>query len=445
MFFMDRSVAEKSWCAKNFRLFEKELDGQTRQPLHALRKKAFQRFSEIGFPSLRDELWRFTDISPIKNGRFDLPQQGENALEIPHDTLSQFFLKDLECSRLVFINGQFVRELSSMNDLPQGVIVSTLADAIARDHGLVEKYFKPRVQTDSNVFALLNSAFVQNGAFVHVPDNTVLERPIHVVYFTSSGNRALVTHPRNLYVFGDNVQGAVIETYAGSDDFYFTNPVTDIAVGVNSQVDHYKIQRESESAFHVAVQHSTVGRDSQFTTNNYDFGGSLVRNDAVSVLNGEGITSTLNGLYLLWKDQHVDNHTLIEHVKPHGISRELYKGILYDESHAVFNGKIFVHREAQKTDAIQKNKNLVLSESAGVDTQPQLEIFADDVCCTHGGTVGQLDEDGLFYLRSRGIGKSEAENIMIHAFAGEVTENIRLEPVKEQIEQLVLQRLAKNG
>jgi Fe-S cluster assembly protein SufD len=442
---MELTVAEKNWGAENFLLLEKELDGQTRQPVHALRKKAFQRFLEIGFPSLRDELWRFTDISPIKNTRFDLPQQGENALEIPRDTLSRFFLKDLDRSRLVFINGRFIKELSSTNDLPRGVIVSPLADALGRVHNLLEEYFKPRVQNDSNVFALLNSAFVQNGAFVYVPDNAVLETPIQIVYFTSSGSRALVTHPRNLIIFGDNVQGAVIETYAGSEDFYFTNPVTDIVVGDNSLVDHYKIQRESESAFHVAVQRSTVGRDSQFTTNNYDFGGSLVRNDAVAVLNGEGITSTLNGLYLLWKDQHVDNHTLIEHVKPHGMSRELYKGILYDESHAVFNGKIFVHREAQKTDAIQKNKNLVLSESACVDTQPQLEIFADDVRCTHGGTVGQLDEDGLFYLRSRGISKSEAENVMIHAFAGEVTDHIRIEPVKEQIEQLVLQRLAKNG
>ncbi|OGC09852.1 Fe-S cluster assembly protein SufD [candidate division KSB1 bacterium RBG_16_48_16] len=443
---MNKSVAEKNWCAENFLLFEKELDGQTRQPVHALRKKAFQRFSEIGFPSLRDELWRFTDISPIKNGRFDLPQQRENPLDqIPHDTLSRFFLKDLDRSRLVFVNGRFVKELSPVSDLPPGVVVSNLADALARDRYLVEKYLTPRVQTDRNVFALLNSAFMQNGAYVHVPDNTVLETPIHIVYFTSSGNRTLVTYPRNLLIFGDNVQGAVIESYGGSEDFYFTNPVTDVVVGANSIVEHYKIQRESESAFHVASQHSTVGRDSQFTTHNYDFGGSLVRNDAVSVLNGEGITSTLNGLYLLWKDQHVDNHTLIEHVKPHGMSRELYKGILYDESHAVFNGKIFVHREAQKTDAIQKNKNLVLSESAGVDTQPQLEIFADDVRCTHGGTVGQLDEDGLFYLRSRGISKSEAENIMIHAFAGEVTGHIRIQPVKEQIEQLVLQRLAKNG
>ncbi|RPI02012.1 MAG: Fe-S cluster assembly protein SufD [Calditrichaeota bacterium] len=297
-----------------------------------------------------------------------------------------------------------------------------------------------------NNFAALNTAFFQDGVYLNVADSVVIEKPIQLLFISKYGTQPGLSFPRNLYRVGKNSQISVDERYLTLDQgIYFTDVVSEIILADNAQLYHYKIQLESEQAYHFGLMHIAQDRNSHFFSQNYSFGGKIVRNDIHSLLNGEGSECTLNGLYLAQNRQLVDNHTVIEHAQPHCNSHELYKGILNHQARAVFSGKIHVHQDAQKTDAIQSNQNLLLSEEAVVDTKPQLEIYADDVRCTHGGTVGQLDEDGIFYLRSRGISREKAHHLMIQAFAGQVVDTIPDDSLRETVAHLVEIRLKENS
>ncbi len=428
------------WVGKNLQQFQASLNGHSRVPLNEVRNAAFERFQELGLPHRKIEAWRYTDVSVLQKNVFSLPSDnkpsGADKKEIENHLLGGNY------QPLVFFNGQYQAGLSQVDSVPKNAYIGRLADAMRDDHPAVKEVLNTIVRHDAYVFAALNTAFVKDGLVVFLPRGTVLEKPVQVLFYSNSDEGAIVTHPRILIVAEENTQATVVESYAGRGEHrYFVNPVVEVQVGVNAVIEHIKLQHDAENAVHISVQQSRQSRSSNFATHSMTFGGGLVRNDIRAVLDGEGAIATMNGLYMLHDRQHADHHTMLEHAQPHGSSRQLYKGILDDETQAVFNGKIYVHQIAQKTDAIQNNKNLLLSKKALVDTQPMLEIFADDVRCTHGGTVGQLDRDGLFYLRSRGIKESLAKKIMIQSFAGDVVDQIRATEVRERMEDFVVRWL----
>ena len=434
---MNPAEQDKLWPQVNFEDMEKHMNGESQSPLHELRKKAIHRFQEMGFPTLRQEAWRFTNIAPIRQGSFQLTDGG---VQVTHDDVAPYLLPDAPI-QLVFVNGSYRKDLSQLAKL-EGVEVQSLGEAIKTKPQEVKGLMERNDNLLTNEFSALNAAFVRDGAYIRIDDRAVLEKPIHLLYLTRTEQDAIVVHPRNLIVAGAHSQSTLLESYIGWDtDLYFNNPATDIFVGENAGMEHYKLQRESDQAFHIANQHIYQSANSRFASWSFSFGASISRNDIHNVLDGQGCDSILNGLYLVHGVQLVDTHSLIDHAQPHCHSREEYHGILDDKAKSVFSGKILVRKDAQKTDAIQSNKNIMLSEEATVDTQPQLEIFADDVRCTHGGTVGQIDENGVFYLRSRGIDKVKARNMMIHAFAGEIFNEVKIDSVREMIDELVLAHL----
>ena len=424
-----------------------EFDRVAREPdwrgpasISKLRKAAIVRFSQLGFPTTKLEAWRFTSVAPIAATPFALADDGLSALS--SDELDRFTFKDLPFTQLVVVNGCFAPQLSSCGALPAGVEAGSLSEAIHRDPTLVERYLTRLAPYEDQPFTALNTAFLRDGAFLQIPANAVIEQPIHLLFVATAHQTATVHHPRVLIVAGENSQARIVESYAGLRDApYFTNAVTEIVSGPNAVIDHYKLLRESLQAFHVASMHVSLGRSSSFSSHSITLGGALVRNDVNALLNGEGIDCTLNGLYVANGRQLIDNHTMVDHAKPHCSSHELYKGILDGEAHAVFNGKIVVQLDAQKTDAKQTNQALLLSEHAQINTTPQLEIFADDVRCTHGATVGQLDDDAMFYLRSRGLSHARARNVLIHAFASDILDRIKIAPIRAHLDRVLLEQL----
>ena len=424
-----------------------EFDRVAREPdwrgpasINKLRKAAIVRFSQLGFPTTKLEEWRFTSVAPIAATPFALADDGLSALS--SGELDRFTFKDLPFAQLVVVNGCFAPQLSSCGALPAGVEAGGLSAAIDRDPTLVERYLTRLAPYEDQPFTALNTAFLRDGAFLQIPANAVIEQPIHLLFVATAHQKATVHHPRVLIVAGENSQAQIVESYAGLRDArYFTNAVTEIVAGPNAVVDHYKLLRESLEAFHVASMHVSLGRSSSFSSHSITLGGALVRNDVNALLNGEGIDCTLNGLYVANGRRLIDNHTMVDHAKPHCSSHELYKGILDGEAHAVFNGKIVVQLDAQKTDAKQTNQALLLSEHAQINTTPQLEIFADDVRCTHGATVGQLDDDAMFYLRSRGLSHARARNVLIHAFASDILDRIKIAPIRAHLDRVLLEQL----
>jgi Fe-S cluster assembly protein SufD len=361
--------------------------------------------------------------------------------------------------RLVFVDGFFVAELSDVGELPPGVYAGSLAAALAAEPQRLEPHLGRHVrvgetviegkQVDENPFAALNTTFFADGAFVHVPRGTVVETPFHLLFLSTAAadGDPRLSYPRNLLLAGEASQMTVVETYAAAGDaeadVYFNCAVTEAVVEQAAVVDHCKVQHESRQAFHVATQQVYQGRDSSFSSHSVSTGGAITRNDVNAYLGGEGVHSTLNGLYLADGGQLVDNHMRVDHAMPHGDSHELYKGVLDGQARSVFNGLIHVHKDAQKTDAKQTNRNLLLSRGALASSNPQLEIYADDVRCTHGSTVGQLDREAVFYLRSRGIGEEAAKSLLTYAFAADVVARIKVEPVRQDLEELLFRRLPR--
>jgi Fe-S cluster assembly protein SufD len=409
--------------------------------VHALRRLAIERFAALGFPTNRQEEWRQTNVAPIAQGTFVRPESDPNGVA-PEQIASLVFDA---AARLVFVDGRFSSRLSSSGKLPEGVVVASLAEALSTMPEKVEPWLGQFARFENHPFVALNTAFLHDGAFVWVPRGvtTATMGPVHVLFLSSGeAGRATVSFPRNLFVAGENSQLTIVETYAGTGP-YFTCPVTELVAGPSSHVDHYKVQRESREAFHMATFQVQGDRGSVPSSHSISLGGGLVRNDVNAVLDGEGIDCILNGLYLLEGNQFVDNHMRVEHAKPHCASHELYKGVLDGKSRSIFSGLIHVHKGAQKTDAKQSNRNLLLSRDAVANSNPQLEIYADDVKCTHGSTVGQLDEDAVFYLRSRGIGADAARSLLTYAFASDIVERIKVEPVRKDLEEFLFARLPK--
>jgi Fe-S cluster assembly protein SufD len=435
-------IDEKTPYLSSFAEFEKSPMAEAQPWLNAIRKNAIARFGELGFPNTRQEDWRFTSVSPIVRTPFKAAAPGRNGLTVAD--ISNYTFGEVDCAQVVFVDGHFSEHLSSLRPLPRGARATSLAKALATGRDLVEPYLARYATFENNAFTALNTAFIADGSFVYLPSGTVLKDIVHLLFVSTRRAEAAVTYPRNLIVIGDGSQVTIVESYVGLEKgVYFTNAVTEIIAGSNCVVDHYKLQRESNDAFHIGCLQVQQQRDSNFTSHSLSLGASLVRNGVNVVLDAEGSECVLNGLYVTKGKQHVDNHTSIDHAKPHCNSRELYKGILDDSSTGVFNGKVIVRKNAQKTNARQTNKNLLLSEDALVNTAPQLEIFADDVKCTHGATIGQLDEEGLFYLRSRGIDESSARTLLTYAFAAEILSAVKVKPIQCQIDLVLLTRLSR--
>ncbi|HEX8724339.1 MAG TPA: Fe-S cluster assembly protein SufD [Gemmatimonadaceae bacterium] len=407
--------------------------------VRALRSSGLERFTQLGFPTTKNEDWHFTSVAPIAERQF-VPFTAVSGDVRRTDLEPYLFAGTGDWHLAVFVNGRFAPELSHLENLSDGVRVLPLARAWTDAPALAE-----RVGTvaaiDRQSFTALNTAFLQDGLVIHVPRDVALAHPIHAVFVTDRHGLNGVSYPRNLVVVDRHARATVIESYVGLGDVpYFTNAVTEAVVAAGATLAHYKLQREGRQAYHVGTVEVAQERDSHYVSFSLATGAALSRTNIGTILGGEGSGATLNGLYMLDGTQHGDHQTRIEHAQPNCFSRELYKGVMDGESHGVFNGKVYVRPVAQKTDGKQTNNNLLLSDRAQIDTKPQLEIFADDVKCTHGATVGRLDELSLFYMKSRGVGAEEARKLLTYAFAADVLETIENDRVREGLEAMTLAR-----
>ncbi|HET9177617.1 MAG TPA: Fe-S cluster assembly protein SufD [Terriglobia bacterium] len=424
---------------QHFRDFEERQAAAAPEWLSDLRSEGMQAFAEMGFPTTRLEDWKYCNVAPIAGVHFQ-PADYELSDGIRRK-VNEVSVAGPDRTRLVFLNGHYVEELSAVGELPKGATVTSLAKAIKQEEA-VSAHMGRYAGYKTHPFVALNTAFVQDGAFIDVPRGVVLEKPVEVLYVSTGSETPWVAHPRNLVIAAQGSQLTVMETYvAAGDGAYFNNAVTEIVAEDNAHVDYIKLQEESAEAFHVATVLAYVARNSGVVTNSIQFGARLGREELTTVLDGEGAEAYLYGLYVTNGQQLIDNHTAIDHAQPHCSSREFYKGILDGKSTAVFNGKILVRKDAQKTDSKQSDKNLLLSESAVIYTKPQLEIFADDVKCTHGATVGQIDPESIFYLRSRGLGLEQARSLLIEAFAAEIIHHVKFEPLRGRLKAALLAKM----
>jgi Fe-S cluster assembly protein SufD len=409
--------------------------------LAPLRGRAMEALDGYGFPTPKNEDWHFTNPAPITEGAFT-PMQPALGTVTPADLLP-WLVGHAEWPVVVFVNGRFAPALSRLEALPAGVRVLSLASALHEEPTLLEQHLGKLAAFESQAFAFtaLNTAMMRDGAVLHVARETEATTPIHLLFVSDAGAEGGVSYPRNLVVLERHARATIVEQYVSLGDArYLTNSVTECALADGATLHHYRLQREGRKAFHVGHVETSQGRDSHYVSFSFATGASLSRTNIYTMLAGEGCGATLNGLYMLDGDQTCDHQTRIEHAEPNCYSREMYKGILDGTSHGVFNGKVYVRPIAQKTDGKQTNKTLLLSDRARIDTKPQLEIFADDVKCTHGATVGKLDQLSAFYMKSRGVGADTTRRLLTYAFAAEVLETIELEPLKDDLERLTLQR-----
>ncbi len=409
--------------------------------LAPLRARAMEQLQGYGFPTPKNEDWHFTNPAPITEAEFQPMPPAAGTLTAADVT--GFQVGSTAWPVVTFVNGRFAPSLSRLDGLPAGVRLMSLAAALHEEQTLLERHLAKLAAFDSQAFAFtaLNTAMLRDGAVLHVAQDVVAETPIHLLFVSDRAAEGGVSHPRNLVVLDRFARATIIEQYVSTSDArYLTNSVTECVLDEGATLNHYKLQREGRKAFHVGHTEVVQGRDSHYVSFAFSTGASLSRNNIYTTLGGEGCGATLNGLYMLDGDQLCDTQTRIEHAEPNCYSREIYKGILDGSSHGVFNGKVYVRPIAQKTDGKQTNKTLLLSDKARIDTKPQLEIFADDVKCTHGATVGKLDEIAAFYMKSRGVGAEVTRRLLTYAFAAEVLETIELEELKVELERLTLAR-----
>lgn len=403
----------------------------------AARQAAFARFSEHGFPTRREEDWKYTDVSLIGRRTSLAPDH------IPHEPSSDakllaWALANEHMHLMVFVNGHYNALLSAIGKLPEGMRLDSLASLLDNSSTLPERFFEQRLE--HTVFSCLNNAFATDGAVLVLPPNAVLDAPIYLL-FVASGH-SVANYPRNIVIAGENSRASIVEHYMGTMDVHnFTNAVTQLELAASAHIEHCKLLQEGPAATHIGGIHAGQAAASSFVSHSLAPGCHLGRNDITVELQGSGSQCTLNGLYLLDERQHMDHHTRIDHLAAGTVSREYYRGVLDGAAHGVFNGKVVVHSGASGADAHQSNHNLLLSRQAEVDTKPQLEIFADDVKCTHGATVGQLDENQLFYLRSRGIDADLARSVMIYGFASDIISRVEMDSMRTHIEHMLLDRL----
>jgi Fe-S cluster assembly protein SufD len=440
-----QASGEKQRYLSDFRRFAESRSRRDPTWIRPVREAAITRFAEVGFPSPREENWKYTNLSRVVTVPFrhvfELGAALGNAAPIAATELG-----DPVWPRLVFVNGRFAPGLSSITHLPAGVQVQSLAAALASDGEVIEQNLARRARSDGNGFTALSTAFLEDGAFVRFSDGAVCDRPIELVFVASATSCEVLAQPRVLVVCGRASRGTLIESYLShGDGKAFSNAVSEVTLGADAELAHIRVVREAPRAAHVATTEVAQGRDSRYHAWALVFESAFLRHDLNVVLEAQGAQCALDGLYLASGEDFVDNHTSIDHAAPHGTSREVYKGILSGRAKAVFNGKVVVRPDAQKTDARQTNKNLLLSGNAEIDTKPELQILADDVKCAHGAAIGQLDPEALFYLKSRGIGEAAARGLLTQGFGAEVIRRVPSEPLRTRLEQAFLERLGRDA
>ncbi len=406
--------------------------------LGRLREEGAERFRRAGFPGPREEAWRFTSLKPVLRHEY---AAGEGRGTATPEAVRAATLVPDHALRLVFVDGVYSPELSAGNPAGGAPLAAGLAGVLADHAERVEPHLGRVVRTDRHRFAALNTAFLAGGAFVHVPRNQAPATPVHLLYLATGAEPPSARHLRTLIVLEEGAQAVVLEEHVGPEEGpALVTAVTEVVVGENAGVDHVKLQRQGPGAFHLSATAARVGRHGRYTGHSVSLGARLYRHAVDVVLDGEGGECHLNGLYVTGGRQHADHHTFVDHAAPHTVSRELYKGVLDGRSTAVFNGRILIREGAQQIDSAQTNNNLLLSQEALVNTNPELEIFADDVKARHGATIGQIEEESLFYLRSRGVPYDEARRILIRGFTGEMLERIPVEPVRTGLEAVFEER-----
>ncbi|SDL83450.1 Fe-S cluster assembly protein SufD [Catalinimonas alkaloidigena] len=430
----------KALCLEHFAQVEEKNSPQSQSALQQQRRAAMEAFQALDFPTTKHEEWKYTNVAPLLKTPYDL-KQNEAVSSMLGEERQQLF--DIpEANVLVFVNGNYEAHLSRILSPVHELTLLNLASAEEKNEPALYEHFGKLADAEHNAFTALNTGFSQQGAYFYVPKGQEVERPIIIHYVSDAKRGPVLSNPRNLFVVGANSRVQVIENFVTlGDQPAFDNAVTEIYVSEGAFVDYYKLQNCAPAASHVGTTQVHQERNSHFDSFMITLQGQLIRNDLNIVLDGEGCEGHMYGLYLQKGKTHVDNHTLVDHRKPNSFSNELYKGILDDRATGVFNGKIYVRQDAQKTNAFQSNRNILLSEEATINTKPQLEIWADDVKCSHGATTGQLDEEALFYLRARGLGEGQAKAMLMHAFASDVVDKVRIEPLRNYLEQLITERL----
>lgn len=428
----------KDKLESSYIVFENEMNGEANTKVHGMRREAFENFGELGFPTKRHEEWKYTNLKPILKGDFKLFPKTEEDIEFKD--VKKYFLNEIDSYKVVFINGVYSSWLSETTH--RGYDVCTFGNALTKYPEAIEGYFNKIADQKDQAMVSLNTAFAKEGAFIRVPKNTVVDKPIQIIFFNTSTDREIMVQPRNLVILEDGAQAEIIERHQSLVELpVLTNVVTEVSVGVNAHLRFYKLQNDERSASLIDNTWVNQYRDSTARFSTFSLGGRLTRNNLHFALKESGAIAYMNGVTIIEEGQHVDHHTLADHLVPHCESHELYKGIYDGNSTGVFNGKIIVHKDAQKTNAFQQNDNILVSDRASVDTKPQLEIYADDVKCSHGCTVGQLDEEALFYLQSRGIPEKEAKALLMYAFANDALREVGIRQLREKVNMLIAKKL----
>lgn len=429
----------KEKLVTSFLAFENDIDMDS--PLHDIRSEAIKTFETVGFPSKKQEDWKYTSLKSILKEDYSVFPRQENALE--YKDVKKYFLHDIDTYKIVFIDGKYSSHLSQTTH--DGIDVCLMSSALNKPKYrlIIENYFNKVATKDS--LASLNTAFSNEGAYIHIPKNKMVEKPIQILHFSTGNEAALLLQPRNLIVVDENSHVQIIERHQSlTDNPVLTNSVTEIFGNKRAIVDYYKIQNDNGNASLIDNTFVNQKDQSHCLVHTFSFGGKLIRNNLNFYQNGERIDSTMKGITIIGEKQHVDHNTLVHHIEPNCESHQDYKGIYGDSATGVFNGKVVVNKEAQKTNAFQSNNNILVSDKASINTKPQLEIFADDVKCSHGCTIGQLDESAMFYMRSRGIPEKEAKALLMFAFSNNVLSSVKIPELKQRITKLIATKLGVN-
>lgn len=427
----------------DFKLLESSLNGEAKSPFHKIRQDAISVFDELGFPVKKLEEWKYTNLNNITKNKFRqflIPEK----INLSYEEVASFIYPGFEGNLVVLINGHYSVKFSKIVTKTDGVYIGSFSEAREKFTDVFHNHFAKYADYYRNSLTALNTAFAIDGVFIYIEKNITVNEPVLILNIADSREESLIAQPRNLFVMEEGSSVNIIDDYYTIGEHpFFTNSVTEIVLDKNAALEHYKIQNDGSNAFHIGTVQVEQNRDSKFTNSTISWGGSLIRNNLNAVLNGENSESHYYGLYLLKDKQFVDNHTLVDHAVPNCNSNELYKGLIDDKSTGVFNGKIMVRKDAQKTNAYQSNKNILLSADAKINAKPQLEIFADDVKCSHGATFGQLDQDSMFYLQSRGISKDEAKILLMNAFSSDVIDSVKIDSLREYLHSQLFKKLKK--
>ncbi len=423
----------------SFLVFENQADIDS--PIHDVRSEAIKTFEEQGFPTKKEEAWKYTSLNSILKHDYSVFPKQENALD--YNDIKKYFIHDIDSYKIVFIDGKYSSHLSQTTHDGMDICLMSAALAKPKYRILIENYFNKIATKDS--LTSLNTAFSSEGAYIHIPKNKLVQKPIQILHFSTGHEAALMLQPRNLIVADENSHVQIIERHQSlTDNPILTNCVTEIFANKRAIVDYYKVQNDNENASLIDNTFINQKQESVASVHTFTFGGNLTRNNLNFYQNGERIDSTLKGVTIIGNKQHVDHNTLVHHIEPNCESHQDYKGIFGDSATGVFNGKVIVNKEAQKTNAYQANNNILISDKASINTKPQLEIFADDVKCSHGCTIGQLDESAMFYMRTRGIPEKEAKALLMYAFSNNVLSSVKIPEIKQRITKIIATKLGVN-